>query len=145
MRECPMRVPFILLGGLAVLVSACSNPSDATKKPSPPAVGSPPEAKPPSSPTRPPQPTVRVVVHPQNPFVLYVTNLPSSSERSLFGLPVPTEAPADGKFFVVDLQTGEWREVPLKHEVGRRFKASHPHILFQAHDEPRSRTRDEFP
>jgi hypothetical protein len=70
---------------------------------------------------KPERPGVRIIAHPQNPMVLYITDLASSEERTLFGLPLPPQEGPASKLLVVNLTTGQWREIDVRGEVEKRF------------------------
>jgi hypothetical protein len=78
------------------------------------------------------KPQVRVIAHPQNPMVLYVTDLPSEEQRVFFGIPVGPRPAVAWKVFVVDVRTREWRELDFAEDVKKKFSLNErPVITFE--------------
>jgi hypothetical protein len=112
----------ILAVGLTAVV-ACEGPNIRSQADKP-VMGRSPQAEAPKEepkPKKPPRPIVRIIAHPQNAMVLYITDMSSSEERTFFGLPKPpSEAPVN-KLMTMNLATGEWREINIVGEIEKRL------------------------
>lgn len=65
---------------------------------------------------------IRVIAHPSNPMVLYVTGLPEPPGAGLVGRVLWTPGkPAVAKVFVVDVKSGTWQEVNLAQHIEKQF------------------------
>jgi hypothetical protein len=79
----------------------------------------------PAEPT-PPRSEIRLIIHPANDRVLFVTNAPPL-RTALTDAVTPVLDAADAKLFVVDLRSQEWREIRIAGELKGRFGASAEH------------------
>jgi hypothetical protein len=70
------------------------------------------------------QGSVRIITHPTHPNLLYVTTLPDAPRPWL------DQQPTVYRLAMVDLATGQWRELDLE-DVQRRFGLERPNMSFE--------------
>jgi len=115
-----------------LLAAACSDfPVDPKREPNwmktVPGASDKPAAAPRAS--EPERPLVRIIAHPQNPMILYITDVPSREQGSFLGLPLPPRESIRGKLFVVNVSTGQWRELNLGSEAAKKFQIAERFLL----------------
>lgn len=70
--------------------------------------------------------TVRVITHPTNPMIVYVTTLPDPHDWRR-----RDDDPKVKRLAVVDLSTGQWRELDLAGQLPARFGLDHPRVYLE--------------
>jgi hypothetical protein len=74
--------------------------------------------------------SVRVIAHHANPMVLYITTLPDP--RGSWG----DDDPKIAKLAIVDMATGQWRDLDLTAELKARFGLERPRLAFEVGRSP---------
>src|SRR5262245_30453631 len=74
------------------------------------------------------RPVVRVIAHPNDPAVLYVTDLPTGGQLSIF---FARSRGITGRLLALNLNTGQWTELNLREEVRARLGVSDADVTFE--------------
>jgi hypothetical protein len=74
------------------------------------------------------RPVVRVIVHPNDPAVLYITDLPTGGPVSIY---FARKRGITGRLLALNLNTGQWTELNLRDEVRARLGVEDAEVTFE--------------